>query len=119
MEFRERGNTVQLFRLESDASGKAAKKVLVGSLQKPGLEISSELKAKLSAQDLDKTRHYQAKVRGAEASEREYFASRYGEITNVVADWLETIDEATAHEFVEETRKVLAKLRRRISALER
>lgn len=114
MHFRDRGKSVQLVRTAYDKETKRPTTEVLGRLSRPALEVSDELKGKLTPEEAAEVERYRSRVARRDAVVREYAAANLGETLAQVLAWLDTVDAETAAAFAYEMQRPMGKLRKRL-----
>jgi hypothetical protein len=118
MHFRERQRSIQLVRTNYDAATKKPKAELVGSLPRPGLAVSDEIRARLTEAEAIELEAYLARTSLQARIDRDYAAGHFGTTLGHVKDWLELADQDSARDFLEQVRKPLRALRKLTADIE-
>lgn len=115
MEFRPRGKSVQLVRMQRDPQTGEPKHMVIGSVKAPDFIPDETLAVKLSADEVEEVAAYAAHYRRSEQLSRDFAALKFTETLRYVHDWLLGASQAEARAFLEETRAPLTRLRRAIA----
>ena len=110
MRFREKAQNINLVR--TDATG--GDPVMVGKLHRANMELTDELRGKLTAEEIVEVEQYIAAKGGAHFVDQQYAALHFSETLDKVTEWLTVVPAEDAARFVEETHKSMRKLRQQL-----
>lgn len=97
MHFRERGNIIQVIRVTYDVESKKAKNTIVGKIQRNKPEISDELKAQCTTEELNDIKDWIESSHVLSALKAEYAARTLATQIDVATRWFKNTESGNLH----------------------
>ena len=114
MQFRDRGSSVRLIRTGYDAEAKKPTSEVIGKLQRPKMALDDDVRAKLTAEELQEVEAYRQGILRSEGVAREFAAQSLKDHLKLAMEWLAAAPAAEAKTFAGDIQRPLKQLKREL-----